>query len=363
MSGPLHGLKVLDFSALLPGPYATLLLADLGADVLRVESPSRPDMVRLVPPFAHGVSTAHAYLNRNKRSISLDLKEPASIDEVKRLIADVDIVVEQFRPGVMERLGLGYEALAGVNARMIYCSITGYGQTGPLRLRAGHDLNYLALSGVAGTSGRAETGPPPFGVQVADLAGGSLHAAVGILAAVVERQRTGRGQHIDISMTDCVFALTALSAASELAGGETQKPENSMLNGGTFYDYYRTRDGRHLAVGSLEPQFLHAVGAATQCSDLVPLALSPNAADRARFKSTLTEVFAREDFATWIERFAALDCCVEPVLTLSEAMASPLAESRGWVAQVPVGDGTMQPQPAMPIKFSGSQPEYRFSGR
>ncbi len=176
MTTALNGLKVLDFSTLLPGPFATMYLADMGAEVIHIESPSRPDLIRIMPPYANGQATAHSYLNRNKQSIVLDLKDAASIDLIKAKISEFDIVIEQFRPDVMRRLGLDYATLAEINPRLIYCSITGYGQTGSYKDRAGHDINYLALAGIAGYSGRQDSGPPPLGIQVADIAGGSLHA-------------------------------------------------------------------------------------------------------------------------------------------------------------------------------------------
>ena len=191
--GPLVSLKVLDFSTLLPGPFASLLLADMGAQVLRVESPSRPDLLRQLPPHDRGTSASHAYLNRNKRSLALDLKQPAAIEVIKRLVLDYDIVIEQFRPGVMDRLGIGYDVLKLLNPRLIYVAITGYGQTGPYRERAGHDINYLALSGLASHTGRKDGGPLPLGFQAADVAGGSLHGVVGLLAAVIARQHSGLG--------------------------------------------------------------------------------------------------------------------------------------------------------------------------
>ncbi len=362
MSQPLAGLKVLDFSALLPGPYATLMLADLGAEVLRVESPSRPDLVRFVPPFVHGTSTSHAYLNRNKETLALDLKQPGAVARVLELVTEFDIVVEQFRPGVMARLGVGYEILSGVNPRLIYCSITGYGQTGPFRDRAGHDINYLAVSGVAGNSGRVVEGPPPLGVQIADLGGGSLHAVVAILAAVIERQRSGLGQHIDISMTDCVFALNALSAAALVGAGEVQTPERGPLNGGTFYDYYRTADGRHVAVGSLEPKFLLRVCTGLGCPELAPLGASAKPEDQLRLRSALAAAFVQEPLVAWRELFVDEGCCVDPVLTLEEAVGSPLSEARAWIVNVPVGAGVSVRQPALPIKFSRSAPVYRKTG-
>jgi len=172
------------------------MLADLGADVIHVESPSRMDLVRIMPPYADGQATAHAYLNRNKRSVAMDLKDPANIQKIKELVSEYDIIVEQFRPNVMARLGLDYEALSQINPRLIYCSITGYGQTGNYKDRAGHDINYISLSGIAGHSGRINERPPAMGIQIADVAGGSLHAVIGILAAVIERQTSGQGQHV-----------------------------------------------------------------------------------------------------------------------------------------------------------------------
>ena len=208
MNAPLKGLKVLDFSTLLPGPFATLYLADMGAEVIHVESPTRPDLVRLLPPYANGQATSHSYLNRNKQSVTLDLKDPASIALIKQKISEYDVVVEQFRPDVMQRLGLDYATLSEINPRLIYCSITGYGQTGLYRNKAGHDINYVALSGIAGHSGRLDNGPPPMGIQIADVAGGSLHAVIGILSAVIERQNSGLGQFIDISMTETLSLIS-----------------------------------------------------------------------------------------------------------------------------------------------------------
>lgn len=231
MTTALNGLKVLDFSTLLPGPFATMYLADMGAEVIHIESPSRPDLIRIMPPYANGQATAHSYLNRNKQSIVLDLKDAASIDLIKAKISEFDIVIEQFRPDVMRRLGLDYATLAEINPRLIYCSITGYGQTGSYKDRAGHDINYLALVGIAGYSGRQDSGPPPLGIQVADIAGGSLHAVIAILAAVVERSRSGIGQYIDISMTDCVASLNSMAASATLAAQVEQAPEQGMLNG------------------------------------------------------------------------------------------------------------------------------------
>ncbi|GIZ13241.1 CaiB/BaiF CoA-transferase family protein [Pseudomonas sp. NCCP-436] len=362
MSGPLSSLKILDFSTLLPGPFASLLLADMGAEVLRVESPTRMDLVRVLPPHEGGTSTSHAYLNRNKRSIALDLKRPEAVEIVRQLILDYDIVLEQFRPGVMDRLGLGYEALKEINPRLIYVSITGYGQSGPYRERAGHDINYLALSGIASYTGRRDSGPLPLGVQLADLAGGSLHGVIGLLAAVVQRQVSGRGQQVDVSMTDCAFSLHGMAGAGYLAAGVEPEMENQVLNGGSFYDYYRTRDGRWFSVGSLEPQFMQAFCAAIGRPELVARGLSPKPEDQRALKYEIAIEFEKRDFVDWQQCFAGLDACVEPMLPLSEAVEHPQIRARQLVVQVPREGGQAQPQLACPLKFSEGLPPPRHTG-
>lgn len=362
MKGPLSSLKVLDFSTLLPGPFASLLLADMGAEVLRIESPTRMDLVRVLPPFDGDSSTSHAYLNRNKRSLALDLKNPAALAVVHRLVAEYDIVLEQFRPGVMDKLGLGYEALKAINPRLIYVSITGYGQTGPYKDRAGHDLNYLALSGLASYTGRRDTGPLPLGMQVADIAGGSLHGVIGLLAAVIARQSTGQGQHVDISMTDCAFSLHAMAGAGYLGAGVEPAMENQALNGGSFYDYYRTRDGRWLSVGSLEPQFMQQFCAVIGRPELASRGLSPKPEEQKALKREIEIEIEKHDLAEWRQRFAAVDACVEPVLKLSEAVEHPQLQARGLVTEVPRAGQPAQRQLACPIKFSAGLEEPRHVG-
>ena len=365
MSAALKGLKVLDFSTLLPGPFATLYLADLGAEVTHVESPTRPDLIRLLPPYANGQATAHSYLNRNKKSIALDLKDSANIALLKSKITEFDIVLEQFRPGVMQRLGLDYETLAKLHPRLIYCSITGYGQTGLYKDKAGHDINYLALSGIMGHSGRQDSGPPPLGIQIADVAGGSLHAVIAILTAVIERGRSGQGQYIDISMTDCVATLNSMAAAASLAGNTAQQAEKEYLNGGTFYDYYQTQDGRYLSIGSLEPQFMTALAQILELPVLLEKGTSFDPADRDEVKAALKAKIKLKDWAEWSVLFAGQDVCVEPVLNLEEALRSPLAQQRQWQVEVPLFEGSTQTetQLACPIKFSRSTLSYDYIGR
>ena len=365
MTHALSGLKVLDFSTLLPGPFASLYLADMGAEVIHIESATRPDLIRLFPPYANGQATSHSYLNRNKQSITLDLKSPESIQLIHDKIAEFDIVLEQFRPGVMQRLGLDYASLAKINPRLIYCSITGYGQTGDYQQRAGHDINYLALSGIAGHSGRQAGGPPPLGIQVADVAGGSLHALVAILSAVIERQRSGLGQYIDISMTDCAATLNNMAASAVLAAQVPQYAEQSYLNGGTYYDYYETADGRYLSVGSLEPQFMQGLAQILNLPILLEKGASLDPQERLQVKHAIQDKIKTQSFATWQQVFAQYDVCVEPVFTLDEALHSPLAQQRGWTVEVPIQQNAekTETQLACPIKFSRSLMRYDYIGQ
>ncbi|MFO7529683.1 MAG: CaiB/BaiF CoA-transferase family protein [Marinobacter sp.] len=352
MAGPLNSLKVLDFSTLLPGPYATMLLTDMGAEVLRIEAPDRVDLTKVMSPFDGKFSTAFSYLTRGKDTLQLNLKKEGAADKVKELVRDYDIVVEQFRPGVMDRLGIGYETLREINPGLIYCAITGYGQTGPYRDRAGHDINYLSIAGVSSHCGRADSGPPPMGIQIADVAGGSHHAVMGILAAVIERQQTGKGQFVDISMTDAAFALNAMSGAACLAGGVEQKPERGLLNGGSFYDYYQTSDDRWLSVGSLEPQFSARLCDTLGLSEMKSLALSQKPDDQKQLKAAIKDKVAEKTLVQWQEIFAGQDACVEPVLTVSEAAEHPQLKARGMVIEVDRGDGEMQRQIGCPIRLS-----------
>ncbi|MBU2966331.1 CaiB/BaiF CoA-transferase family protein [Amphritea sp. 2_MG-2023] len=354
MKEPLKGLKVLDLSTLLPGPYATMMLADLGAEVLRVESASRHDLVRNMKPLIDGQSAAFSYLNRGKQSLALNLKHPEAIGLISQLVAEYDILIEQFRPGVMARLGLDYDTLKQVNPRLIYCSITGYGQTGPYRDKAGHDLNYLALSGAASHMGRKASGPAPMGLQVADVAAGSHPAVISILAAVIGRQSSGEGCYLDISMADNTLALQALMIPAALNGAPDPQPESNFLNGGGVYDYYRTADDRYLSVGSLEPQFRQRLARALNIQDNPPL-------EDRQLKTLLQQKFAKQDLETWCEELAEQDICVEPVLTVSEAAEHPQFIARNMIVTQPSGERQVdsalgfEQQPIQPAPRCGEQ--------
>ncbi|MCW8126734.1 CaiB/BaiF CoA transferase family protein [Microbulbifer halophilus] len=357
-NGPLKDLKILDFSTLLPGPYATMLLADMGAEILRIESPTRPDMLRGLPPMVgteNPVSAAHATINRNKQSLALNLKDPKAGEIIRRLLAEYDVVLEQFRPGVMDKLGLDYKTLKQTRPDLIYCSITGYGQTGPFKDRAGHDINYLALAGLASYSGRTDSGPNLSGTQIADIAGGSHHAAMGILAAAYQRQQTGEGSHIDISMTDCAFALNAISGANALAGAGDPQLEDELLNGGSYYDYYRTADGRYLSVGSLEPQFAQQFFETLGHPEWVQRVLQ--AEEQQSLKRDIANAIATETLDEWTRRFANCDACVEPVLNFSEASESALMRERQMLCEARGTDGEPIRQISSPLQFDGHKPD------
>lgn len=362
MSGPLSSLKVLDFTTLLPGPFGAMILADWGAEVVRVESPTRPDMVRMLPPMDDGISACHGFLNRSKKSLALDLKKQDAVAAVKRLVKEYDIVVEQFRPGVMDRLGVGYEALKAENPGLIFCSITGYGQTGPFKQRAGHDLNYLSIAGVTGYNGRKGSGPAPINVQVADVAGGSYHAVMSVLAAVIHRQQTGEGQHLDISMTDAAFSMHALTAPPALVGGVEPELEATQLNGGSFYDCYETSDGRWLSVAGIEPQFFAQFCQAIGHPEWSAKGLALNPDIQGPLKQDIAEVMKTRTFAEWVTVFSALDACVEPVLSFNEACEHPHIQERELLVEVPTASGGTQRQLASPVKFSATPPRYDFTG-
>lgn len=362
MTSPLGNLKILDFSTLLPGPYATMMLADLGADIIRIEAPNRVDLVRMMPPFDGGVSGQHAVLNRSKRNLSLDLKNPESVTIIKALVQDYDIVVEQFRPSVMDRLGVGYDALREVNPNLIFCSLTGYGQTGAYKDRAGHDINYLALSGLLSYAGRKDETPAPFPMQVADIGGGSLHLVIGLLSAVIRRMATGEGARVDISMLDGSLAWNAVGASQVILGDSSPEPEGTLLNGASFYDLYETKDERLLSVGSLEPKFWQGFCQAIDHPELIEVGLNPDITKHQAVKPIVRETIASKTLSEWEAIFADWDVCVEPVLTTEEALKHPQINARGMLVQVPKPDGKAQTQVASPIHISDHVPEYRWIG-
>ena len=350
---PLSGLRVLDLSRLLPGPFATMILADLGALVDKVEDPSGGDYLRVMPPHVGDptqgtpMNASFWMLNRGKRSAVIDLKKPEGQDALRRLIVGYDVLVESFRPGVMDRLGLGYESLRQLHPGLVYCAITGYGQDGPAALRAGHDIGYLARAGVYGLTGPEDGAPQVAGVQMADIAGGGLFAVSGILAAIHARAQTGRGRFVDVSMCEGSVMLGAFGIMSALAGDLGHARGAGPLNGGIApFATYATQDGRAMTLGALEPKFWIAFCTGAGLEPAMD-ALMPGA-HQAGWKQRLRDVFAQRTQAEWIAFSEKVDCCLEPVLLPEEVPADPQHAARGLFVTTEVA-GTKLAMPRTPI--------------
>jgi alpha-methylacyl-CoA racemase len=326
----LDGIRVLDLSRLLPGPFLTMILADMGADVVKIEAPGIGDYLRQMPPAKKDMSGRFLAVNRGKRSLVLDLKKPEGRDALLRMAERADVVVESFRPGVMDRLGVGWEALRARNPKLVLCSISGYGQSGPYRERAGHDLNYVGLAGVLAMTGEARGRKPAMpGVQIGDLAGGALWSATGILGALLGRERTGEGAHLDISMTEGALALLTTELGNLDCGEREPSRGNQTLNGALAnYSIYRTADGKYLSVGPLEPKFWLAFNAAIgRKGDLAEIVAPPEKQEQVR--AELQAILEHKTRAEWVELLAAHDCCVEPILEMNELPEHPLHRERG----------------------------------
>lgn len=330
----LDGVRVLDLTRLLPGPVASLVLADLGATVDKVENPHGGDSARVSGPPVAGQSVLFHCLNRGKRSLILDLKNPLGREALLRLVKCYDVLFEQFRPGVLDRLGVGHQALRAKNPRLIVCALTGYGQTGPLRDRAGHDLNYLARSGVLGMQGPAHGSPQLPGFQLADV-GGGLWSVIAILAALRERERTGQGTVLDIAMLDSVIPFAAPTLARWL-GGETLSRGREMLTGGIApYHVYESQDGHAMTLGALEPKFLTRFcaenGLPCDMQMLIP------GEHQAELRLAFERVFRSKTRAEWEAWNAVNDSCLEPVLDPEELERDAQIQARGIFGEAAVG--------------------------
>jgi alpha-methylacyl-CoA racemase len=355
---PLEGVRVLDLTRLLPGGFCTLLLADLGAEVLKVEDTAGGDYIRWMPPYYGGErerqnGTASAYflgLNRNKLSLKLNLKQPAGREVLLRLAEDYDVLVESFRPGVMERLGVGYDALRERNGGLVYCAISGYGQNSPLRDRSGHDTNYLALGGLLGLTGRRGGPPVQSAGQIADLGGGGLMAAVGILAALHERERSGEGQLVDISMADGALSWLAMVVARYFCEDVVPERGEPELAGGILcYFPYETADGKWMSLGALEPKFWQAWCAGVERPDLVEHQFDHPESEAGEEVARLFRERTRDE---WTAFAGEHDCCLEPVLDLDEALAHEHVRERDLVVELDQpGIGEVR-QIGFPIRLS-----------
>ncbi len=329
-SQALSGVRVLDLSRLIPGPFGTLILSDLGAQVDKLEPVGQGDYLRHMPPLRAGTSVAFHALNRGKRSAWLDLKSPVGQQAFGRLVGTYDVLVDQFRPGVLDRLGLGHQQLLERHPRLIVCALTGYGQTGPLRNRAGHDLNYLARSGVLGLQGPKGSAPQVPGFQLADISGG-MWCVIAILAALRRRDATGHGEICDIAMTDGVLGFAAYSLTAALAGEPFERGNEALTGGLAPYQTYLSKDGVAMTLASLEPKFWFTFAAAT--------GLDPDGAallvgeHQEELRTRVAEVFRGRTKEEWLAFAESHDCCVEPVAAPEDLAREAHHQARGLLTE------------------------------
>lgn len=322
----LKGMRVLDFSRYLPGPYATMRLADMGADVIKVEDPHIGDPARHLPPLAEETGRLFLLLNRNKRSLAIDVKTEVGREIIHRMIPKVDVVVESYRPGVMARFGLGAKTLRSIHPGLIYCSLTGYGQRGAMSGQAGHDINYTAVTGLLDGIGLPGGSPAVPTVQLADLAGG-MAASEQILAAWIRRLRTGEGAVLDVSMVDVLYSWQAFPLAVEQSGQPVTRGSHVLCGTMVAYNVYETRDGRYVALGALEPKFWNRFCDAVERPAWRDRGFTPPD-DPSGLYREVAKLFRSKTMEEWMRIGEAVDCCLTPVLTLSEAVDSPLARER-----------------------------------
>jgi len=329
---PLAGVRILDLSRLLPGPFCTMILADLGAEVIKIEDLESGDYMRSFRPFVGGLSAYFQALNAGKKSAAINLKAAAGRDLFLRLAASAGVVVESFRPGAVDRLGVGYAAVRAVNPRIVYCSISGFGQDGPDRDRAGHDLDFISRAGLLALCGWPDSRPTIPPVQIADLSS-ALYAAAGILAWLRESERTGEGRHLDIGMLDSAFSWMVMPLGDYSAGERGGRGRLPLSGRHPCYNVYRTRDGRDISLAAIEPKFWDAFCKAVGREDLRPLQFSEKPGDLALFEA----LFAGRTAAEWTDLLRGADCCCEVAPGLDEVLADPQIRHRGLIIGPPPG--------------------------
>ncbi len=358
MSMALEGIKIIDLTRLAPGPYCTMILADLGADVIKVEEPGPPtgrraEQAGQAPEMPRTIERDMPYnaLNRNKRSIGLNLKNEDARKVFYKMAENADVLVEEFRPGVTKRLGIDYDTLSRINPRIIYCAITGYGQDGPYRDLVGHDINYISTAGALGAIGEKGRKPAIPLNLLADFAGGGMHGAIGVLAALMARQRTGRGQFVDIAMTDGVVSLLSSALSGYFPTGKVIERGNTFLGGAApQYNTYQCQDGKYLSLGSLEPWFFANLCRAVGCEDLIPYAWDES--KREEIIDHLTKVFKTRPRDEWVETLRQTDICVAPVYLLDEVEKDPHLIHRKMIVEVEHPDGGKIKQTGISVKLS-----------
>ncbi|MCB5934543.1 CoA transferase [Caldibacillus thermoamylovorans] len=348
---PLQSIRVLDLSRLLPGPFCTMLLADFGAEVIKIEAPELGDYARHYEPKIDENSVMFHSLNRNKKSVTLDLKTDEGKDQFLQMVGKADVVVESFRPGVMKRLGLDFPVLEKINPRLIYCAISGYGQTGPYAEMPGHDINYISFAGLLELMGEKDGKPIVPAVQVADLAGGAYPAVTGILLALLEREKSGKGQFIDISMMDGVISLLQSTLPNYLMKNIPSKRGEQMLSGGlACYEVYQTKDGRWLAVGALEMKFWRVFCQKIGKPEWIALLNEPDEV-QYKLKHDIQTVMYTKTLAEWMDIFEDAEACVSPVLNFAELVNHPQVQARKMFEAIEQ-DGIPVKHIGIPIKLS-----------
>ena len=359
MGLPLNGIKVVDVSRLLPGPLCTCILADLGAEVIKVEDHMGGDYIRWVEPkMKHQNPTFYA-LNRNKKSIRLDLRNDEGKEIFRRLVGSSDVVIETFRPGVMDRLGLGWNHLKEINPKLIYCSLTGYGQNGPYKDLPGHDLNYLAVTGALSMMQTRSGVPVMAGLPIADVGGGSLPAAIAILAALYSVRFTGIGQFLDVSMVDGLSFFLSFLMTQYMADGDLNRAQNDWINGGhAFYNVYQAADGEYLALGCVEEKFWSNFCKGIQKEQLIAEMITDEPR-RSEIIDEIAEVIKTKSSSEWLEVFGHSDVCITKVNNLEEALNDPhIMQRQVWFMQEYSPEGLI-PQMNFPVKFDEKSPGWR----
>ena len=356
---PLSQIKILDLSQLLPGPFCSQILADFGAEVVKVEIPQGGDHGRSYCPKVKKEGAAFLAINRNKKSLTLDLKKTEGRRLFKTLIKGFDVVIESYRPGFLKKLGIGYEQIRKIHPKIIYCSITAYGQTGPYRSRAGHDLNAVALAGILDMTGRGG-GPPALpGIQIADI-GAGLYAALAILMALTAKQRSGIGQHIDISMLDTAVSFLTIHAGNYFATGKPPERGEEILSGGfACYNLYPTKEGRYLSVAALEPHFWRDLCLTLRMESWVSKQFVPRA--QPRIKRELSKIFRTKKRSEWLQMFLDSDLCIEPVFHMGETFSHPQVLRRKMLCCLSHPTEGKLPQLGIPIRLSETPGRVRFS--
>ncbi|WP_110207521.1 CaiB/BaiF CoA transferase family protein [Nocardioides daejeonensis] len=339
-TGPLRGVKVVEIAGIGPSPHACMMLADLGADVIRIERPGGQMLT----------GGSHDLLNRGRPSVALNLKDPAAVETVLTLIEDADVLVEGMRPGVTERMGLGPDVCAERNPRLVYARMTGWGQTGPFAQVAGHDMNYIAITGTLHGLGQVKEKPQFPGNLVGDFGGGSTYLVIGILAALLEAKVSGQGQVVDAAIVDGTASLNAMTAAFLAGGGFNEQRASNLLDGGTpYYDIYETSDGEHMSVGALEPQFYEVFVELLGIKESAPDRYDP--ASYAALADLIASTFKTKTQAEWVEIFEGTDACVAGIIPISKAVDHPHMKAREVFIE---HHGVVQPQPAPRFSRTGA---------